>query len=163
MKPRPDMWWILLLSLWSSSSSQGMTWYPSTTLNAMFGEQIDLVGALNTSYAPDWRRSFTKNRVNDAVDNGESADSIDSRQPAVNSVDRDREPLDEVERIEPRQWPGKPDILPTRSTAPFTTETSLSSGPPYPTILAQRNPSSQRYLEKLVDSFITLQLYSRVQ
>lgn len=142
-----DMWWILLLSCWSSSTSQGVTWYPSTALNAMLGEQVDLVGAVNASYAPDWRRSLANDGVNDATGNGESADTIDSRQPPVNTVDRDREPLDEVERIEPRQWPGRPDILPTRSTAPFTTETSLSPGPPYPTTLAQRNPSSQRYLE----------------
>ncbi|EFN76831.1 Apical endosomal glycoprotein [Harpegnathos saltator] len=125
-----------------------MTWYPSTTLNAMFGEQVDLVGAVqNASYLPDWRKSLANNGVNDATSNGESADSVDSRQPPVNSIDRDRdrEPLDEVERIEPRQWPGRPDILPTRSTAPFTTETSLLPGPPYPTTLAQRNPSSQRF------------------
>lgn len=139
------MWWILLLSYWPSSSSQGITWYPSTALNVMLGEQVDLVGAVNASYVPDWRKSLTNNGVNDAMGNEELADSIDSRQHPVNTVDRDREPLDEVERIEPRQWPGRPDILPTRSTAPFTTETSLL--PAYPTTLAQRNPSSQRYFE----------------
>ncbi|XP_014480797.1 PREDICTED: MAM and LDL-receptor class A domain-containing protein 1-like [Dinoponera quadriceps] len=135
------MWWFLLLSCWSSSSSQGVT--RSTVLHAMLGEQVDLVGAVNASYASDWRRGLVNNGVNDAMGNGESADSIDSRQPPANTVDR--EPLDEVERIEPRQWPGRPDILPTRSTAPFTTETSLSTGPLYPTTLAQRNPSSQRF------------------
>lgn len=138
------MWWILLLSCWSSSSSRGMTWYPPAALSAMLGEQIDLVGVVNTSYAPDWTKSSANNGVNDAA---ASSESVDSRHSPVNSVDRDREPLDEVERIEPRQWPGRPDILPTRSTAPFTTETSLSPRSPQPTTLAQRNPSTQKYFD----------------
>ncbi|RLU21276.1 hypothetical protein DMN91_005649 [Ooceraea biroi] len=138
------MWWILLLlSCWSCTSSWSMTWYPPVTLNAMLGEQVDLVGAVNATNTPDWSRNTGNNRVNDAVDSPESIDLIESA--SVNSVDRDREPLDEVERIEPRQWPGRPDILPTRSTAPFTTETSLPSRSPQPTVLAQRNPSTQRY------------------
>ncbi|XP_020298274.1 MAM and LDL-receptor class A domain-containing protein 1-like isoform X2 [Pseudomyrmex gracilis] len=131
------MWWILLLSCWQCPLSWSMTWYPLARLNTMLGEQIDLVGANNATYAP-WIRSTANNGVNDA-------ESIDSGQSPVNSVDRDREPLDEVERIEPRQWPGRPDILPTRSTAPFTTEGSLLPRFPQPTTLAQRNPSTQRY------------------
>lgn len=112
----------------------------------MLGEQIDLVGAVNATSG--WARSTANNEdFNDAVNGSESG--VDPGQPPViNSVDRDRdrEPLDEVERIEPRQWPGRPDILPTRSTAPFTTETSLSPRSLHPTTLAQRNPSTQRFL-----------------
>lgn len=134
------MWWILLLSCWLYPS-WSMTWYPPAALNAMRGEQIDLVDAraANSTYAPVWTRNTESNGV--AVDSPELVDSIDSGQFPINSVDRDREPLDEVERIEPRQWPGRPDILPTRSTAPFTTERSLPPRSPQPTTLAQRNPS----------------------
>lgn len=136
------MWWILLLSCWSYPSLvASMTWYPPisrTVLSAILGEQVDLVGADNATYAPDWTRNTANNGVNDATAGSESIDSIDTGQSPVNSVDRDREPLDEVERIEPRQWPGRPDILPTRNTAPFTTETSLTPRSPQPTILAQR-------------------------
>ncbi|XP_067216660.1 MAM and LDL-receptor class A domain-containing protein 1-like isoform X2 [Linepithema humile] len=135
------MWWILLLSCWSYPSL-AMTWYPPisrTALSAILGEQVDLVAADNTTYAPDW----TSTANNDAATGGsESIDSIDTGQSPVNSVDRDREPLDEVERIEPRQWPGRPDILPTRNTAPFTTETSLAPRSPQPTTLAQRYPTA---------------------
>lgn len=140
------MWWILLLSCWSYPS-WSMTWYPPAALNAMRGEQMDLVDAVNSTYAPVWTRNTASNGV--AVDSPESVDSINSGQFPVNSVDRDREPLDEVERIEPRQWPGRPDILPTRSTAPFTTERSLPPRAPQPTTLAQRNPSTQRFLSLL--------------
>ncbi|XP_071553862.1 MAM and LDL-receptor class A domain-containing protein 1 [Temnothorax nylanderi] len=136
------MWWILLLSCWLYPS-WSMTWYPPAALNAMRGEQIDLVGAANSTYAPVWMRNTARNGV--AVDGPEPVDSIDSGQSPINSVDRDREPLDEVERIEPRQWPGRPDILPTRSTAPFTTERSLPPRSPQPTTQAQRNPSTQRF------------------
>ncbi|XP_025992366.2 MAM and LDL-receptor class A domain-containing protein 1 isoform X1 [Solenopsis invicta] len=137
------MWWILLLSCCLYPSSWSMTWYPPAASNAMRGEQMDLMDAINSTYAPIWTRSTASNGV--AVDGPESVDLIDSGQFPVNSVDRDREPLDEVERIEPRQWPGRPDILPTRSTAPFTTERSLPPRSPQPTTLAQRNPSTQRF------------------
>jgi len=114
-----------------------MTWYSPATLNVMLGEQVDLVGAVNAT--SDW----TRNTANNEDFNG-SESGVDSGQASViNSINRDREPLDEVERIEPRQWPGRPDILPTRSTAPFTTETSLSPKSPQPTTLAQRNPSAR--------------------
>lgn len=114
-----------------------MTWYSPGTLNFMLGEQVDLVGAVNAT--SDW----TRNTANNEDFNG-SESGVDSGQASViNSINRDREPLDEVERIEPRQWPGRPDILPTRSTAPFTTETSLSPKSPQPTTLAQRNPSAR--------------------
>jgi len=139
------MWWILLLSCWSYPS-WSMTWYPPAALNAMRGEQIDLVNAANSTYVSVWTRNTASNGV--TIDGPESIDLIDSGQSPINSVDRDREPLDEVERIEPRQWPGKPDILPTRSTAPFTTERSLPPRSPQPTTLAQRNPS-QRFLSLL--------------
>ncbi|KYN35229.1 hypothetical protein ALC56_10404 [Trachymyrmex septentrionalis] len=132
------MWWILLLSCWSYPS-WSMTWYPPATLKAIHGEQIDLVNANSTS--PIWTRNTASNGV--SIDGPESVDLIDSGQSPINSVDRDREPLDEVERIEPRQWPGKPDILPTRSTAPFTTERSLPPRSPQPTTLAQRDPSQR--------------------
>lgn len=135
------MWWILLLSCWPYPLSWSMTWYSPATLNVMLGEQVDLMGAVNVT--SNWR-----NTANNEDFNG-SESSVDSGQASViNSVNRDREPLDEVERIEPRQWPGRPDILPTRSTAPFTTETSLSPKSPQPTTLAQRNPSA-RFLREI--------------
>jgi len=133
------MWWILLLSYWSCTS-WSMTRYPPIALNMMLGEQIDLASAINVTYTPDWRNTGN-NRVNDAVDGPESVDLIKSA-PA-NSIDRDRELLDEVERIEPRQWPGRSDILPTRSTV--STETSLLPKSPQSTTLAQKNPTRQRY------------------
>lgn len=143
MQSYPDMWWILLLSCWYPSS-QSMTWYPAATLNAMLGEQIDLVGAVNIT-SGSTRNMKNNEDFNDAINNDSEESGVDPGQPPViNSVDRDREPLDEVERIEPRQWPGRPDILPTRSTAPFTTETSLSPRSLHPT--AQRNSSTQRFL-----------------
>ncbi|XP_025072979.1 MAM and LDL-receptor class A domain-containing protein 1-like isoform X3 [Pogonomyrmex barbatus] len=137
------MWWILLLSCWLYPSSWSMTWFPPVTLNVMRGEQIDLVDITNSTYAPIWMKNTANNGIR--IEGPESVDMIDSAQSPINSVDRDREPLDEVERIEPRQWPGRPDILPTRSTAPFTTERSLPPRSPQPTTLAQRNPSSQRF------------------
>lgn len=138
----PDMWWILLLSCWPYPLSWSITWYPPIALNAMLGEQVDLVGAVNATSG--WTRNTANNEdFNDAV-NGSESGINPGQPPVINSVDR--EPLDEVERIEPRQWPGRPDILPTRSTAPFTTETSLSPRSPQPTTLAQRHPSTQRFL-----------------
>lgn len=138
------MWRILLLSWWSSFSIQDVTWYPSAAaLGAILGEQIDLVDSINASYTPNWARNAANNGVNDATTNLESVDS------RYSPADRDREPLDEVERIEPRQWPGRPDILPTRSTAPFTTETSLSPKSPQPTTLAQRNPTQRCFKESM--------------
>ncbi|XP_019882967.2 MAM and LDL-receptor class A domain-containing protein 1-like [Camponotus floridanus] len=131
------MWWILLLNCWLYPLSWSMTWYSPATLNAMLGEQVDLVGTVNAT--SDWMRNTANNEDFNGSESG-----VDSGQASViNSINRDREPLDEVERIEPRQWPGRPDILPTRSTAPFTTETSLSPKYPQPTTLAQRNPSAR--------------------
>lgn len=135
---------ILLLSCWLHSSCS-MTWFPPLEdLEAIREEQIDLVDSAPTTYAPVWVRNTAKNGV--AVDDPESIDTIDSGHSPIN---RDREPLDEVERIEPRQWPGRPDILPTRSTAPFTTERSLPPRFPQPTTLAQRSPSTPRFFSFL--------------
>lgn len=146
------MWWILLLSCWPYPLSWSMTWYSPGILNFMLGEQVDLVGAVNTT--SDW----TRNTANNEDFNG-SESGVDSGQASViNSINRDREPLDEVERIEPRQWPGRPDILPTRSTAPFTTETSLSPKSPQPTILAQRNPSA-RFLSNIIKKNLSNKIF----
>lgn len=135
---------ILLLSCWLHPSSS-MTWFPplEDVLEAIREEQIDLVNTAPATYAPVWMKNTAKNGV--AVDDPESIDTIDSEHSPIN-FDRDREPLDEVERIEPRQWPGRPDILPTRSTAPFTTERSLPPRFPQPTTLAQRSPPTPRFL-----------------
>ncbi|XP_066601033.1 MAM and LDL-receptor class A domain-containing protein 1-like [Prorops nasuta] len=55
----------------------------------------------------------------------------------------DQEPLDEVERIEPKQW-SRPEVPSTRISS--TTEmTSPRKVRPKPTTLAQRNPATQRY------------------
>lgn len=54
---------------------------------------------------------------------------------------RDREPFDEVENIEPRQWPDRSEALPTGATTMrglFPSRRATS-----PTTLAQRNPSSE--------------------
>lgn len=138
------MWLILLWSSWSSSFAWGITWYPPAP-NSMLGEQTDLVGDGNATYRSNWMRNTANNGVNDAGDTVVSMDSIDSMHSPINTVDREREPLDEVERIEPRQWPRRPDILPTRSTVPFTTETSLPRRIPQTAILSQKNSSTQRF------------------
>ncbi|XP_012277059.1 MAM and LDL-receptor class A domain-containing protein 1 [Orussus abietinus] len=89
------------------------------------GEQADLVDVPGDP-TPVWTEDATTGR-------------------AGGSEPRDREPLDEVEQIEPRQWPGRPDLFPTRGVFPSTTRSSVSGRIPSPTTLAQRNPSTQRY------------------
>lgn len=55
--------------------------------------------------------------------------------------EHDREPFDEVENIEPRQWADKTEGFPTSAT---TIRGFFPSGrTTSPTTLAQRNPSSQ--------------------
>jgi len=40
-----------------------MTWYPPVALNAMRGEQIDLVDAANSTYVSVWTRNAASNGV----------------------------------------------------------------------------------------------------
>ncbi|CAL7933465.1 unnamed protein product [Xylocopa violacea] len=136
------MWMILLTCCclyWLSCAS---SWYP---VNSMFGEQIDLVAATNGSFIPNWTRSTENDETKDTFDVFDTNDRFNSTQIPFNSIDRDREPLDDVEHIEPRQWPVRPDILYTRTAISSTTEVSLPRYPLHPPTLAQRNSSTQRY------------------
>ncbi|CAK9817198.1 MAM and LDL-receptor class A domain-containing protein 1 (Fragment) [Anthophora quadrimaculata] len=133
------MWLILLTCCYFIWLSYASSWYP---INPMFGEQIDLVGALNESFVPNWTRSTENDETKDIFDKN---DTFNSTQIPSNSINRDREPLDEVEHIEPRHWPARPDILYTRIAIPSTTEMSLPRNPFIPSIFSQRNSSTQRY------------------
>ncbi|XP_026667146.1 MAM and LDL-receptor class A domain-containing protein 1-like [Ceratina calcarata] len=125
----------ILLIYFFCGLSCGTSWYP---INPILGEQIDLVGSANGSFVPNWTRSTED-------DDGKDIFSVNSTQIPFNSIDRDREPLDDVERIEPRQWPTRPDVLYTRVAIPSTTEMYLPRSPLNPPTLAQRNSSTQRY------------------
>ncbi|XP_076240452.1 MAM and LDL-receptor class A domain-containing protein 1 [Calliopsis andreniformis] len=136
------MWLIFLVFhclYWIISAS---SWRP---LNPMLGEQIDLVGAINESFIPNWTKSIEQEEAKDTIDTLDPKDVFNVTQIPFNSIDRDREPLDEVERIEPRQWPIKPDVLYPRGALPTTTEIPIPRNPLNPPTLAQRNPSTQRY------------------
>ncbi|XP_006560272.2 MAM and LDL-receptor class A domain-containing protein 1 [Apis mellifera] len=130
------MWLILLYYClyWLTCAS---SWYP---VNSMLGEQIDLITGINESFIPNWTKSVeneeTKNVFDTFVTNNAST------QFPFNSINRDRELLDEVERIEPKHWP---DILYTRTIVSSTTETPLLRNPLYPLIFIQKNSSMQRY------------------
>lgn len=137
------MWLILLTSNYWYWLICASPWRP---VKPMFGEQIDLVGGMNDSFIPNWTKSTEHDEVKDAIDTLDSKDAFNVTQIPFNSIDRDREPLDEVERIEPRQWPARPDILYTRGAFPTTTEIPLPRNPFNPPTLAQRDPSTQRYL-----------------
>lgn len=56
-----------------------------------------------------------------------------------------QEPFDEVERIEPRQWPENSETFPTKSTRNIDVSHTSQRLPHYPTTLAQRSPTTQRY------------------
>lgn len=131
------MWLVLLICYCLYSLSSSTSWYP---VYPILGEQIDLVGTLNESFARNWTKSIENDEAKDVFD---SDDAFNSTQIPFNSIDRDREPLDEVERIDPRNWPVRPDIFYTR-TIPSTTEVSLPRNPLYPSTSAQRNSSTQR-------------------
>ncbi|XP_043257354.1 MAM and LDL-receptor class A domain-containing protein 1-like [Colletes gigas] len=134
------MWLILWICYCLYYLSYATPWRP---LNPMLGEQIDLVGPINQSFVPNW--NIENDETRGTIDSPDSNDAFNSTQIPFNSIDRDREPLDEVERIEPRHWPVRPDILYTRRAVPSTTEISLPRNPLNPPTLAQRDPSTQRY------------------
>ncbi|XP_053986898.1 MAM and LDL-receptor class A domain-containing protein 1-like [Hylaeus volcanicus] len=136
------MWLILLISYCLYCLSHATPWRP---LNPMLGEQVDLVGPINDSFIPNWTRSAENDEARGAIDSPDFNDAFNSTQMPFNTIDRDREPLDEVERIEPRHWPVRPDVLYTRNALPSTTEISLPRNPFNPPTLAQRDPSTQRY------------------
>ncbi|XP_034192105.2 MAM and LDL-receptor class A domain-containing protein 1 isoform X1 [Osmia lignaria lignaria] len=132
------MWLVLLICYCLYSLSSSTSWYP---VYPILGEQIDLVGTLNESFTHNWTKSIENDEAKDVFD---SDNPFNSTQIPFNSIDRDREPLDEVERIDPRNWPVRPDVFYTR-TVPSTTEISLPRNPLYPSTSAQRNSSTQRY------------------
>lgn len=135
------MWLILLICnclYWLTCAS---SWIP---LNPMLGEQIDLVGGENESFIPNWTKSMENDETKDVFDTFVTNDAFNSTQFPFNSIDRDHDLMDEVEHIEPRHWPGRPDILYTRTIIPPTTEMPLPRKPLNPPTLAQRNSSTQR-------------------
>ncbi|XP_076183248.1 MAM and LDL-receptor class A domain-containing protein 1 isoform X1 [Ptiloglossa arizonensis] len=136
------MWLILLICHYFYWLSWANPWRP---FNPILGEQIDLVGPINESFIPNWTKSIENDETKDTIDSPDSNDAFNSTQMPFNSIDRDREPLDEVERIEPRHWPVRPDVLYTRSAVPSTTEISFPRNPLNPPTLAQKDPSTQRY------------------
>lgn len=136
------MWLILLVCYCLYCLSCADHWRP---INPMLGEQVDLVGGLNESFIPNWTKSIEHDDTKDAIDTLSSRDAFNATRIPFNSIDRDRELLDEVERIEPRHWPVRPDIFYTRGALPTTTEIPLPRNPLNPPTLAQRNPSTQRY------------------
>ncbi|XP_071871050.1 MAM and LDL-receptor class A domain-containing protein 1 [Bombus fervidus] len=135
--------WLILLTCnclyWLTCAS---SWIP---LNPMLGEQIDLVGGENESFIPNWTKSMENDETKDVFDTFVTNDAFNSTQFPFNSIDRDHDLMDEVEHIEPRHWPVRPDILYTRTIIPPTTEMPLPRKPLNPPTLAQRNSSTQRY------------------
>ncbi|XP_076661928.1 MAM and LDL-receptor class A domain-containing protein 1 [Halictus rubicundus] len=128
-----------LIHAWISCASP---WYP---VNPTFGEQVDLVGTVDENFGPNGTRTVENDQVKDSIDFPDIVNVFNSTHAPFNSIDRERErePLDEVERIEPRQWPVRPDTFYTQSSIPSTTSIS-SRNPLGPPTLAQRDPSSQR-------------------
>lgn len=138
------MWLTLIIRycLFRLSSANMVPWYPVTST---VGEQIDLVGVIG-NFGRNWTRSVANGKTKGAADFPDSENLSNFTQTPYNSIDRDREPLDEVERIEPRQWQpvGLDTFYTEGSFVPSTTTISLPRSPLDPPTLAQRNPSTQR-------------------
>ncbi|XP_015520963.2 MAM and LDL-receptor class A domain-containing protein 1-like [Neodiprion lecontei] len=138
-------------------------WYPAGGRELILGEQVDLVGSDGElpveKSTPNWMETTQTEEVESVGPDSEvipiqpplgTIDPVIPRIP-VNQLDpekrdRAREPLDEVEHIEPKQWPSsiRPQDIPGRgyqTTTQFSTPRKNSN----PTTLAQRNPSTQRY------------------
>lgn len=136
------MWLILFICYciyWLTCAS---SWYP---VNPMLGEQIDLITGINESFIPNWTKSAENEETKNIFDTFVINNAFNSTQFPFNSINRDRELLDEIERIEPKHWP---DILYTRTIVSSTTETPLLRNPLYPFIFTQKNLSTQRYFIK---------------
>ncbi|KAF3425473.1 hypothetical protein E2986_03676 [Frieseomelitta varia] len=134
------MWLIILTCNCLYWLTCGSSWI---LVNPILGEQVDLVGG-NESFTADWTKSAENDETKDAFNSFVTNDALNSTQFPFNSIDRDRDLMDEVERIEPRHWPVRPDILYTRTKVPSTTE-PLPRGPLNPSTFARRNSSTQRY------------------
>ncbi|KAG7208285.1 hypothetical protein KM043_014527 [Ampulex compressa] len=105
--------------------------------NPLLGEQKDLLGN-ESAVDSKWTKSTPYSAAGDTIS---TADSVDSIFPTHQlPIGRNRETLEDVEQIEPRQWPDVPRVFPTRSTFPPTPGIFFGRRP----TLAQRNPSSQR-------------------
>ncbi|XP_076292520.1 MAM and LDL-receptor class A domain-containing protein 1 [Lasioglossum baleicum] len=128
-----------LTHAWISCASP---WYP---VNPTFGEQVDLVGAADENFGPNGTPTVGNDQAKDSIDFPDFINVFNATHAPFNSIDRERErePLDEVERIEPRQWPVRPDIFYGQSSTPSTTSIS-SRNPLGPPTIAQRDPSTQR-------------------
>ncbi|XP_012264977.2 MAM and LDL-receptor class A domain-containing protein 1-like [Athalia rosae] len=147
-----------LLLLICLSRVFGAKWWPSGQ-EPMLGEQVDLVNA-----GGDLRiEKSTPNWIGQGLSpigdfGGPGPDEVDPFEdplnptiPSINPVTpasvtqdptaiRDREPLDEVEHIQPKQWSnGQGQGFQT------TTQFSIPRRNQNPTTLARRNPSTQRY------------------
>lgn len=127
---------LLFLSCW-------VVWFPMTEtithfrLAPILGEQMDMMDA-EASRASDSNASglSTKDPVN--RHNRREPEDRSPMPPGEFLGTRPSEPMDEVERIEPRQWSSRD-----------STENSLGlpRGLFNVTTLAQRNPTSQRQLK----------------
>lgn len=138
------MWLILLTCNSLYWLTCGSSWI---LVNPILGEQVDLVGGGNESFSPGWTKSAENDETKDVFDAFVTNDAFNSTQFPFNSIDRDRDLMDEVERIEPRHWPVRPDILYTRTkVVPSTTEPLPRKPPLNPSTFARRNSSTQRYL-----------------
>ena len=134
------MWLILLTCNCLYWLTCGSSWI---LVNPILGEQVDLVDG-NESFTAGWTKSAENDETKDALDSFVANDAFNSTRFPFNSIDRDRDLMDEVERIEPRHWPVRPDILYTRANVPSTTE-PLPRRPLNPSTFARRNSSTQRY------------------
>ncbi|XP_078033852.1 MAM and LDL-receptor class A domain-containing protein 1 [Augochlora pura] len=147
----------LLICYCLTRVSYASPWHP---VNPTLGEQVDLVGAVNENFSPNQIRAPESSQTKDSIDFPNFDNIFNVTHSPLNSIDRDRggpgrssargldrdrdrEPLDDVERIEPIQWPVRPDTFYTQSS--IASSTSISSRTPLdsPT-LAQRDPSTQR-------------------
>lgn len=135
----PNSECVRFLFLFFVTNAGALTWYPKSS-QPMFGEQIDLVGADNISLSSNQTESVPLliDGLIDSLNPNDSGVQAISPEARSDPGDHDREPFDEVENIEPRQWSH---IFPTSATTArglFPQRRATS-----PTTLAQRNPSSQ--------------------
>lgn len=139
---------VIFINLLHSRIILSVKWYPQAE-EPMLGEQVDLVGAGVSSFnspAPNWTETTG------IVDFGGEVDPLEDPLAPVDPVipkipvdipgNRDREPLDDVEDLDPKQWPlNRPQIPNSFRT---TTQFPMPRRNGNPTTLAQRNPSTQR-------------------
>lgn len=143
---------LLLVLLCTVSRVLSATWYPGGE-EPMLGEQIDLIDVASGVPVEKSTQNWSETTNSNAGVTGPS-EEVDpllgpptSSNPLVPIRPREREPFDEVEHIEPKQWADRPKDLPGQGGQGFQTTTQFSTPrkSTSPTTLAQRNPSTQRY------------------